>query len=61
METKGFVGGYDEVGKGNGNEAIAVEEKRCAERIWNAITKYVVYDKDAIFKDPNWPHLWLKK
>lgn len=22
------------------------------------ITKYVTYDKDAIFKDPNWPHLW---
>lgn len=27
-------------------------------RIRNAITKYVAYDKDAIFKDPNWPHLW---
>ena len=29
-----------------------------AKRIWNNITKYVTYDKDAIFKDPNWPHLW---
>jgi len=27
-------------------------------KIWGAITKYVTYDKDAIFKDPNWPHLW---
>jgi len=29
-----------------------------AKRIWSTITKYVTYDKDAIFKDPNWPHLW---
>jgi hypothetical protein len=35
--------------------------KRCAERIWNAISKYVVFDNDAIFKDPNWPYLWDKK
>ncbi|OGN99709.1 MAG: hypothetical protein A2Y59_01335 [Chloroflexi bacterium RBG_13_52_14] len=31
-------------------------------RIWstlrNTITKYITYDKDAIFKDRNWPHLW---
>ena len=27
-------------------------------RIKDTITKYVTYDKDAIFKDPNWPHLW---
>ena len=27
-------------------------------RIRDKITKYVTYDKDAIFKDPNWPHLW---
>lgn len=27
-------------------------------RIRDTITKYVTYDKDAIFKDPNWPHLW---
>jgi hypothetical protein len=27
-------------------------------RIWSVITKYVTYDKDALFKDPNWPHLW---
>ncbi len=29
-----------------------------AKRLWSAITRYVTYDKDAIFKDPNWPHLW---
>jgi len=27
-------------------------------RIRDTIKKYVTYDKDAIFKDPNWPHLW---
>ncbi|UCC59522.1 MAG: hypothetical protein JSW38_13820 [Dehalococcoidia bacterium] len=26
--------------------------------IRDKITKYVTWDKDAIFKDPNWPHLW---
>ena len=26
--------------------------------IWNTLTRYVTYDKDAIFKDPNWPHIW---
>ena len=26
--------------------------------IWSTITKYMKYDKDAIFKDPKWPHLW---
>lgn len=31
---------------------------RYAKSIWSTITKYVTYDKDAIFKDPNWPHLW---
>ena len=29
-----------------------------AQRIWNAITKHIRYDKDGIFADPNWPHLW---
>ena len=37
------------------------EMKKCAERIWNAISKYVTFDNDAIFKDPNWPYLWDKK
>ena len=23
-----------------------------------SVTKYVTFDKDAIFKDPNWPYLW---
>jgi hypothetical protein len=31
-------------------------------KTWNTlrstITKYVTYDKDAIFKDRNWPYLW---
>jgi hypothetical protein len=22
------------------------------------VSKYVTFDKDAIFKDPNWPYLW---
>jgi hypothetical protein len=29
-----------------------------ARKIWSTIAKYVTYDEDAIFKDPNWPHLW---
>ncbi len=37
------------------------EMKKCAEKIWNAISKYVTFDDDAIFKDPNWPYLWDKK
>ena len=43
------------------SEARTSEMKRCAERIWNAISKYVTFDDDAIFKDPNWPHMWDKK
>lgn len=31
--------------------------KRCAEKIWNAISKYVVFEKDANLKDPNWPYI----
>ena len=40
-------------------ESLAM--KRCAEKIWNAISKYVVFDDNAIFKDPNWPYLGGKK
>lgn len=29
-----------------------------AQIFWNAITKHIRYDKDGIFADPNWPHLW---
>ena len=47
---------HDESGKNDESEVIPSEAKRCAERIWNAITKYVTFDKDAIFKDPNWPY-----
>ena len=25
------------------------------------LSKYVTVDKDAIFKDPDWPHLWDHK
>ena len=25
------------------------------------VTKYVTIDKDGIFKDPDWPHLWNHK
>ena len=39
------------------SEALTSEMKKCAERIWNAISKYVTFDDDAIFKDPNWPNL----
>lgn len=41
---------------------VIVTEKKgirfYVKRIRDMITKYVTYDKDAIFKDPNWPHLW---
>ncbi len=43
----------------DGGDVLAM--KRCAEKIWNAISKYVVFDNDAIFKDPNWPYLWTNK
>lgn len=43
------------------SESQTREMKKCAERIWNAISKYVTFDNDAIFKDPNWPYLWNKK
>jgi hypothetical protein len=48
---RGTVGGRTE------NEAQVSEMKKCAERIWNAISKYVAFDDEAIFKDPNWPYL----
>ena len=38
------------------NEAVTNDMKRCAERIWNAIAKYVTVDNEAIFKDKNWPY-----
>ena len=27
-------------------------------KVSDKISKYISFDKDAIFKDPNWPHLW---
>ena len=43
------------------NEDCTNEMKKCAEKIWNAISRYVAFDRDAVFKDPNWPYLWDKK
>lgn len=45
----------------SGDSEPREQEVRLAERIWNAIGKYVTVDRDAIFKDPNWPHLWDKR
>ncbi len=39
----------------------AGKTKKSAGKIWNTISKYVTFDDDAIFKDPNWPYLWDKK
>lgn len=54
FEHRGELGGRAE------SEAQTSEMKKCAERIWNAISKYVAFDDDAIFKDPNWPYLQKK-
>ena len=43
------------------SEKDTLAMQRCAEKIWNALSKYVTIDKDGIFKDPDWPHLWDKK
>jgi len=48
-------------GEGEVYSREVLSMKRCAEKIWNAISKYVVFDNDAIFKDPNWPYLWDNK
>ncbi|MFC1894041.1 hypothetical protein ACFLYR_08530 [Chloroflexota bacterium] len=61
MKANIYDAGYDEIAEREESEVEAIEKKRCAERIWNAITKYVTFDKDAIFKDPDWPHLWDHK
>ena len=49
------------IGQHEKEDAQSGEMKKCAEKIWNAISKYVAFDDDAIFKDPNWPYLWDKK
>ena len=49
------------IGERGKTDAQSGEMKRCAEKIWNAISKYVTFDDDAVFKDPNWPYLWDKK
>ena len=40
------------------SEAEKKGVRQYAKSIGSNITKYVKYDKDAIFKDPKWPHLW---
>jgi len=35
------------------SQPITRDMQKLAEKIWNAITKYVTVDKDGIFKDPN--------
>jgi len=60
MRTIGQFSEYEE-GKKISLDDDATELRRCAEKIWNAISKYVTIEKDAIFKDPDWPHLWDKK
>ena len=59
METKVHFSEYEAIGEGKETETIQM--KKCAERIWNAITKYVAFDQEGIFADPDWPHLWDKK
>ena len=34
------------------------EKKALRCRVVDAFGKVARYDKDAIFKDPSWPHLW---
>ncbi len=43
------------------SQPITRDMQKLAEKIWNAITKYVTVDKDGIFKDPNWPYMWDHK
>lgn len=49
------------IGSKGESESQTREMKKCAERIWNAISNYVPFDNDAIFKDPNWPYIGDKK
>ena len=32
--------------------------KHYTQKAWKSITERVSFDKDGIFEDPNWPHLW---
>ncbi len=52
---------HDVIGGKEHGEPVTTEMKRCAEKIWGAITKYVTVDKDGIFADPDWPHMWDHK
>lgn len=45
------------------DQMASAERKKGVVRGWvgkirQALAKFVVFDKDAIFKDPDWPHLW---
>lgn len=44
-----------------GHRSEGKETKKQAGKVWNTISKYITFDNDAIFKDPNWPYLWDKK
>ena len=35
--------------------------RRQMKEMCKSISKYVTIDKDGIFKDPDWPHLWDHK
>ena len=35
--------------------------RRYLKGIRNLVGRYVTIEKDAIFKDPDWPHLWDHK
>ena len=44
-----------------GHEPRTRRVKQYFDRVRNAVGKYVTIDKDGIFKDPDWPHLWDHK
>ena len=35
--------------------------RRQMKKVCKSISKHVTIDKDGIFKDPDWPHLWDHK
>ena len=35
--------------------------KHYLQAIWSTISKYVSFEEDAIFKDPDWPYMWEHK
>ena len=52
----------DQWGRPTGTKAASrTVPKGIAARIKRWLSKYVTVDHEAIFKDPNWPHLWEHK